>query len=101
MDVKLIRVLIILGTKEELGERICEFLLSPEGEEEPAEEEEEDVEEDGKNEEDEEESASSEEEKKNTSKRGRGKPAKDEKSALRTSAGGRPRRATVGRARGI
>lgn len=95
-----------IGTKEELGDRICEFLLAPEGEEEPAEDEEEEdaEEEDAKNDDEEDESASSEEDKKNKRRGagGRGRPAaKDDKAGSRQSAGGRPRRSTVGRARGI
>lgn len=82
------------GTKEEICQRICEFLLEPEGEEELAEEEEEDVLESEEDPELDEEAPSSEEDKKKK-KGGR----RNEKVAKQS--GGRPRRATAGRTRGI
>lgn len=91
------------GTKEELAQNVCEFLLAPEGEEEPESEEEEEDEEDKS-----EEAASSEEERATSKRKGgkaattpaknaRGRPAKE--SASRSTAG-RPRRSTAGRTRG-
>ena len=78
------------GTKEDLAERICTFLLKPEGEEELPEEEGEDEEEAAEDEEEEE--VSEEETKKKTpAKRPPPKSSRDGKS------GGRPKRSTAGR----
>lgn len=98
------------GAKEELAKRVCEFLLAPEGEEEPAEEDEEEEDEEEEKsagEEKSEDGASSEEEaaaakkgaKNAKSARGR-QPAKKQAATSRSSAG-RPRRSTAGRTRGI
>lgn len=87
------------GSKEELGERICEFLLEPTGDDETAADEEEaENDEEPEEEEDEEEAPSSEEEPKKKNKGRRN--AKDEKPS-RTSTGGRPRRSTAGRTRDL
>lgn len=86
IDIKLLRnVCVILniekkGNKEEVSERICQFLLSPSGDDEPEKEEEEEDVEDEEEEEEEEELP-------------RGKKKKDNKK----SSGGRPRRSTAGR----
>lgn len=78
------------GSKDELAERICEFLLAPEGErEEPDEEDDAD----DKDEEEEEQASSEEDTKK---KKGGRRGNVEEK----VGKGGRPRRATAGRTRG-
>lgn len=85
------------GSKDILGQRICEFLLAPDGDEELGEEEEEEEDESEKASEEEESESEDEKAKK---KRGRGganaKKGRDEK----VSKAGRPRRATAGRGKG-
>lgn len=88
IDIKLLRhVCQILniekkGNKEEVSERICQFLLSPTGDDEPEKEEEE---EDAEEEEEEEEEQPT-----------RGKKRSNNKNDKKSS-GGRPRRSTAGR----
>lgn len=82
----------ILGSKEEISERICEFLLAPQGGEEEDVNDEEEAEDEEQ--EEEEEKASSEEDKKKKKPR---RNAREEKASR--SSGGRPRRSTAGRNR--
>lgn len=87
VDIKLLRnVCHILniekkGNKEEVSERICQFLLNPTGDDEPEKAE------------DEEEAEEEEEEEEEPP---RGKKRKDNKNDKKSS-GGRPRRSTAGR----
>lgn len=80
------------GSKDALSQRICEFLLAPEGNEE--------LEDDAEEEEEEEEESESEQE--ITPKKKRGAPAGNKRNARdeKVSKTGRPRRATAGRGRG-
>lgn len=84
------------GSKEILSQRICEFLLAPEG----SEELEDNVEEEEEEEEDESEEESEPEEV--APKKRRGAPPSKKRNAReeKVSKSGRPRRATAGRGRG-